>query len=132
MTRVNLIPPTELHDQHLIAEIREINQLASHFKRSINAKSKFIIPNEFTLNRGHVTFFYNKGFYLHKRFDKLKREAILRGFNIKTVFNNQWVEYPEYYNDWNPTESAYIIILNRINEKIKMKPTFYRKTNHKT
>ncbi len=32
------------------------------------------------------------------------------------------------YNDWNPEESDYRIIKQRIKEKIALKPNWYRKT----
>ena len=39
------------------------------------------ISKTFTLNRGHVYFFYDKGLYLDKRYDELIAEMKLRGFN---------------------------------------------------
>ena len=70
MTRINLINPGELSDQHLVAEYREIFMVGSSLQRSMKSKSwsKTInnIPKNFTLNKGHVTFFYNKGKYLDK------------------------------------------------------------------
>ena len=65
MTRINLVNPKELTDQHLVAEYREIFMVGSSLQRSMKSKSwnKTInnIPKEFTLNKGHVTFLYNKG-----------------------------------------------------------------------
>ena len=39
------------------------------------------LPKEFTLNIGHVKFFYNKGKYLHKRYLDLIDEMQSRGMN---------------------------------------------------
>ena len=44
-------------------------------------KNKKNIPDEFTLNKGHVTFFYNKGMYLDKRYSLLIKEMRRRGMN---------------------------------------------------
>lgn len=129
MTRINLIKPVELTDQHLIAEIREINQLAGQFNKSLHSKTGLRkLPEEFTLNTGHVSFFYNKGEYLQKRFVELKEEAKKRGFKINTVFNNQWLlnDRLDFFNDWAPDIRDYKIILERIHERIERKPTFYR------
>lgn len=129
MTRINIIPPSELMDQHLIAEIREINQLAAHFEKSLKSKNGiFGIPSEYTLGTGHVKFHYNKGKFLKNRFDSLVYEAKKRGFNIKTVFNNTWLKNKAslYYNDYIPTEKAYEIIRERIKQKISLKPDWYR------
>ena len=68
MTRINIIEPNELTDQHLIAEYREIFMVGGSLRRTLNSKSGYQvskIPKKFTLNSGHVYFFYNKGNYLH-------------------------------------------------------------------
>ena len=77
MTRINIIPPKKLYDQHLIAEYREITMIPAALNRTLNSKSGLIlskIPEKYTLNRGHVYFFYNKGLYLNKRYEKLIEE----------------------------------------------------------
>jgi len=64
MTRINLIDPKYLCDQHLIAEIKEINQLSGSFRKSLSSKNGIDlnkISTTFTLNTGHVYFFYDKG-----------------------------------------------------------------------
>ena len=38
MTRINLIHPSELSDQHLIAEYREVFMIGSALQRSIQSK----------------------------------------------------------------------------------------------
>ena len=71
MTRINIIAVSELTDQHLIAEYREITMVPAALKRTLNSKAGFSknkIPDKFTLNRGHVYFFYDKGLYLDKRY----------------------------------------------------------------
>ena len=71
MTRINLVPPSELTDQHLIAEYREIFMVAGSLRRTLLSKNGFQesrVPKKYTLNKGHVYFFYNKGQYLHKRY----------------------------------------------------------------
>ena len=69
MTRINIVHPSELTDQHLIAEYREIFMVGSSLQRSIKSKNwnPKDIPIKFTLNTGHVKFFYDKGKYLFKR-----------------------------------------------------------------
>ena len=59
MTRINIISPSELTDQHLIAEYREIFMVAGSLKRTLISKSGFVeskVPKNFTLNNGHVYF----------------------------------------------------------------------------
>lgn len=125
MTRINLIPPTTLADQHLIAEIKEINQLCGSYKKSLKSKRGISnIPATYRLGKGHVTFFYNKGLYLHKRFEKLKEEAIKRGFNINATFNNVFKK--SHYNDWIPRECDIPIIVNRISTRLKQRDNWYK------
>jgi len=131
MTRINLIPPVELYDQHLIAEYKEILQLCGSLRKTLGSKKGFDpskIPSNFTLNTGHVYFFYNKGLYLHKRFDLVKTEVIRRGFNADKEFPKD-IWPVELYNDWQPDDEAFRIIRERINSKIAMKPDWYKYTN---
>lgn len=37
MTRINLVPPEELMDQHLFAEFREIKMVPKSLRRSLQA-----------------------------------------------------------------------------------------------
>ena len=136
MTRINLINPSELSDQHLIAEYREIFMVGSSLQRSIKSKNwkctKENLPKEFTLNIGHVKFFYNKGKYLHKRYLELINEMHSRGMNPNPERQFKKDQWPiELYKDWQPTEKDIQLIRTRINEKISQKPTWYRwtKTN---
>ena len=74
MTRVNIIPVEELHDQHLIAEYRELTMVPAALNRTLKSKKgldKTKIPENYTLNQGHVYFFYNKGKYLDKRYSQI-------------------------------------------------------------
>ncbi len=71
MTRINLVPPEELCDQHLLAEHRELTRIPNAV-----AKGKYHLkgqPAEYKLGEGHVRFFFNKlaGFlwvYVFKKF----------------------------------------------------------------
>ena len=133
MTRINIISPSELTDQHLIAEYREIFMVAGSLKRTLISKNGYLqskVPKEYTLNSGHVYFFYNKGKYLNKRYSLIIKEMKLRGFNPdmerkfpKDIFINN-----NLYNDWSPNQNDIKIIRQRISEKIALKPTWYRKT----
>ena len=132
MTRINIVPPNELTDQHLIAEYREITMVPAALKRTLLSKGglrKNKISTHYTLNTGHVYFFYNKGKYLHRRYDELIREMRLRGFTAdpKRVFPYEIFMDNGLYEDWIPTIEDYKIIRERIRQKIAMKPEWYRK-----
>ena len=133
MTRINIVSPGELTDQHLVAEYREIFMVGSALQRSLKSISWDVnsIPKRYTLNTGHVKFFYDKGKYLSNRYDKLRKEMKARGMNPDSsrVFKReQWPN--ELWNDWTPRIEDYKIVRQRIQEKIDMKPHWYRKTNY--
>ena len=82
MTRINIVEPSELTDQHLIAEYRELFMVAGSLRRTLKSKVGYReskVPKRYTLNQGHVYFFYNKGKYLHKRYTELRNEMKKRG-----------------------------------------------------
>ena len=131
MTRINLVPITELSDQHLVAEYREIFMVGPSLQRSLKSpnwnKTKETLPKEFTLNKGHVKFFYNKGKYLYNRYLELIKEMKNRGMNpdpLRKFKREQWPD--ELFNDWIPSANDLEIIRERIQLRIKQKPNWYR------
>lgn len=141
MTRINLVPPSELSDQHLFAEWREIKMVPKALRRSLYALcGRTHMPREqllsklskdFTLGTGHVMFFYDKGSYLHYRYGQLTYELVKRGINCNLqarldpdgVFSALDVRFNRSYI---PTPEALTLIRARIAEKIAMRPSWYR------
>lgn len=133
MTRINLVPPSELMDQHLFAEFREIKMVPKSLARSIAARGVQgvleRIPARFTLNTGHVSFFYDKGAYLLERYGLLRLELDRRGinYNRESMFDPDGTMLSEHWcKHWEPDEDALAIIRQRIAEKIQLKPHWYR------
>jgi deoxyribonuclease (pyrimidine dimer) len=128
MTRINVVDPSELMDQHLLAEYREIRLLTANLQRTLNSKHGFVeskVPIKFTLNGGHVYFFYNKGKYLHERYDAIRAEMRKRGISAELEFPvSKWPR--ELYKDWTPTEEARNIVRERIALRISQRPNWYR------
>jgi hypothetical protein len=117
MTRINVgIPPAELTDKHLLAEHREIKRIPNCI-----AKGKYNmdgIPNRFKLGTGHVKFFYNKLYYLFKRYEELYNECKKRGFNVQ-CYIDAWKNVPEeLMNNYQPTKEDRKIVQERIKEKL--------------
>lgn len=133
MTRINLLPVKELTDQHLFAEFREIKMVPKSLERSMRSTSTRDIlkkiPKQFTLNTGHVYFFYNKGKYLENRYEQIKNELQVRGinFNKDSIFDPDCImKSIEFNNDYIPDEAAFKIIRERVTQKINMKRSWYR------
>ena len=64
--------------------------------------------------------------------NQLVTEMKKRGFNPnpKRQFPKE-IFLPNLYNDWNPSLKDKKIIIKRIDEKIRMKPNWYKKTKYK-
>lgn len=132
MTRINSnLPPSTLKRAHLMAELREITMVPASLKRSLRTRDgKSIrsgIPNKFTLNKGHVTFFYDKLLFLVKRFHALADEMERRGY---TPDRSRVVAFDgfdmEWMNDWQSTPADDKIVQERIAFRISQKPHLYK------
>jgi deoxyribonuclease (pyrimidine dimer) len=117
MTRINIgIPPRDLSNKHLIAEHRELKRIPN-----VVAKGKYNlknVPQEFTLGKGHVSFFYDKLGYLKERYIDLYNECIARGFKVQNYLPS-WNGVPqELMNSYTPTERDVNIIRERIADRL--------------
>jgi len=129
MTRINIIPPLELTDQHLVAEYREIFMIGPSLQRSLKSKNwnKDKIPTQYTLNKGHVMFFYDKGRYLYNRYDQLRNEMINRNMNPNPDRIFPLEHFPlDYQNDWSPRLVDFDIARERIDLRISQRSNWYR------
>lgn len=86
MTRINLLHPKFLCDQHLLAEHRELTRIPNSIlsgKYSLEGKH---IPTSYVLGTGHVTFFFNKIDFLFERYLQLHQECLNRNFAVTWKF----------------------------------------------
>ncbi len=122
MVRVNIISPSKLADQHLIAEYDEILMLFGYVQRFPKKEG---IPAEYCLGTGHIRFFKDKLLYLKKRHEHLKEEMLKRNFKHSRTINLE--DYPrELRNDWSPNKKDESIIIARLVEKLNKKSGWYR------
>lgn len=130
MTRINLVPVEELSDQHLIAEYRELPRAVKQNFDLTNA------PKKYVLGRGHVKWAAQYPGFLINRFYNLCNEMKYRGFIVNfsssnfndLVYHNKMkllVDGPIY----RITEDDIKLSRDRIIEKYKLKPDFYKWTN---
>ena len=106
MTRINCIPVQDLSNQHLIAEYRELPRVFNY------ARADAKIPAQYTLGKGHMTFFFDKLIYLHHRQVQLIYECLERGFDIQFTKPVSLDRFPAILlNDWQPTNRD--LALNR-------------------
>lgn len=136
MTRINTIDVALLTDQHLMAEYRELPMVHASLRRTKESKrvlakgfKAVVIPSSYTLNRGHVTFFYDKGLWLYDRYQSLVDELRKRGYNVNPSERKvDWSVFDGHnlYNDWKPDECAHHVNLERIMYRINEKRDWYR------
>lgn len=129
MTRINVIDPILLTDQHLMAEYRELPMVMGSLRRSLKSKNGVPAPGPaYTLNAGHVKFFYPRGKFLHKRYSMLIVELLARGYNIDPDRKADFDVFIDnnLYNDWLPDDKARRINVERIEQRIAQKRQWYR------
>ena len=131
MTRINAdIDPRELTRRHLVAELREITMVCTSLDRSLKSRGlagvRKMIPSKFTLNGGHVSFFYDKLGFLQKRFLRLADEMERRGYTPNRERISYFDGYERcLYKDWHATEDDNNIVRERIRQRISEKPHLY-------
>lgn len=127
MTRINTgIRAFELTDQLLMAECREIlrvpNMAFKWLKRHPICDHSSL-PEVFSLNTGHVRFFYNKLAYIESRYADLHSELLFRKYNVKfyDIFNSftNDDDLLELYNDYDETPNDRLIVSLRIKERLE-------------
>jgi deoxyribonuclease (pyrimidine dimer) len=119
VTRINVIPPSHLADQHLLAELRELPRTFGLVHRTGD-------PESYRMGKGHVRFFADKPNWLRNRQRDLHTEALARGF--KPSYQPPESTGPD---EWAPDDDAININLERLQERLAGKPGFYRYFGHR-
>ena len=79
MTRINIVHPSILSRQHLLAEWHEIGRIITLAEGGVDPKE---IPERYTLGKGHMKFFADKLGYITLRMSWLAKEMKLRGYQV--------------------------------------------------
>lgn len=121
MTRINVIPVSELTDKHLLAEYRELPRVYKAAVKYYEKGEPYPIPSEYRMGEGHVKFFYNKLYYIRNRHFDLILEMKKRGF--KTSFTgdipDECLKLPDrFFKDYIPTPEALSINRKRISDRL--------------
>ncbi len=134
MTRINLVPVQDLADQHLFAEWREIKMVPAALRRSLKTrKSSDIlagVPKRYTLNKGHVTFFFNKMQFLTARYKLLTEELVKREYTLGSGndFTTFTQDIPDEFNqiEWQSDKQEVAVNVERILLRINEKSNWYK------
>ncbi len=122
MVRVNLIRPSHLADQHLVAEYAEILTIFRYAKKHSGTIN---IPQTYCLGTGHIRFFKNKLGYLKKRHALLRAEMKRRGFTPWLIPSLRGIP-KNLIQNWRPRPDDRTLIQRRLVWKLKKKSGFYR------
>jgi hypothetical protein len=123
MTRINCVPPSELHDKHLAAEYYELPRVFSLVRKAIEKgvdPADIPAPENYTLGTGHVKFFYTRLGYCLKRQAQIVAELLRRKKkpDIRRLEKLVAGIPEELFNDWEPDEAAMAINRQRLEERL--------------
>ena len=125
MTRVNVIPVSELSDRHLIAEYHELPRV---LKQNINICGA---PNCYVLGAGHVRWACKYWKYTYNRFIELCNEMRYRGFNVNfdaETLKNYTTRFCDRSGEYTVTSDDIAANRTRIREKYNQNPGIYKWT----
>lgn len=128
MTRINVIDPSHLSREHLIAEYRELPRV---FSKVLKRQSKGQVPkdikisSEYILGTGHETFFFDKCLWLLNRYDSIVKEMIERDYNVNFAIvesiHGSVKEIDDcWFNDWTPKVEDMYLNMARIVNRTKI------------
>ncbi len=132
MTRINVVPVTELMDQHLQVEHHEFPRIPKGMHKSIDKRGEKgtleIIPETYRLGTGHMTFFYDKGMFLMDRWHQIIGELNRRKLDYeKDLLLGSYAGLSiEFMKPYEPTPEALEINRKRLAAKISLHPDGYR------
>lgn len=133
MTRVNLVPPSELDHKRLTGEYHEIPRLFNLVRKRIDKGQtphdvRKEQPAEFKLGSGHQLFFYTRLGFIVKRIISLSNEMMSRGYKVDLDLRDRMLSDSnniprEWFGDYEPTPEAIAISWERIAERMAAVPS---------
>jgi deoxyribonuclease (pyrimidine dimer) len=121
MTRINVVPPEELCNQHLFAEYRELTRIPNGIASGKMQTSYRDAPLKYTLGSGHVKYFADKLGFLKKRYYLLQEELTKRGYRVQDIWPQDLPKYASFL-DYEPTAEALALNRARIQERMPANP----------
>lgn len=131
MTRINVVDPKELCDQHLLAEWRELTRIPNSI---LSGKLKIQdIPTTYTVRtednpsggQGHVKFFLDKLEYLSGRYQSLLVELRLRNMPQRDYWPHTGIFPKHLWKEYTPTKEAIALNRQRIKERTPKLSRYY-------
>lgn len=127
MTRINLVPPELLTNQHLLAEYKEITRIPTAVRKLVNVIRETELPKEYCLGAGHCKFFYDKLLFCFTRYRALYYELLARGYNLdQGKFVKICADWQRdfantvYWNDYFPSPEEVYLNMARLAKRSKI------------
>lgn len=133
MTRINTIDPSDLTDEWLLAEWRELPRIPNSIlsgKAKIDFKK---IPDHYRLGAGHVMFFYNKLNYLQKRHVMICKELDKRNIKRDPLVTVDLSSLDNVLRaclckGWQPSQKDHNVNIERLQERFDSRKRAYHMT----
>jgi deoxyribonuclease (pyrimidine dimer) len=124
---INVIPVTELCNQHLLSECKAIPKIPLGLlcgKLSYNYDDR---PSEYVVGAGHIRFFTDKLCWLRGRYMVVSLEAGRRGLDVQDIWpwpglQQNAVLWEKAWNDWRPDAQALRINRARLRDRMPAQP----------
>lgn len=133
VTRINVVDPRTLCDEHLRAEWRELTRIPNCILSGKYGISD--IPSQYTVRtngnpsggKGHVKFFLNKLYWLREHYYAILKECRRRRFNVTDYWPPEVNEttYPQLFNDFKPSREDKKLNRRRIKERWPKNAHYY-------
>lgn len=122
MTRINVVPVSELTDNFIMAEYYELPRVFLLVHRHTlkgREPGELGIPSAYTMGSGHVKFFYDKLKWLTERHRQLREEGKKRKLDLHVDPDAAGIEHisfrhTAFWGDYVPTPEAIQINRNRL------------------
>lgn len=117
MTRINVVHPSILTRQHLLAEWHEIGRVITLAESGVKPEE---VPEQYTLGKGHMKFFADKLGYIALRIGLIANEMRERGFKVdrrKQLDLIGRIVIVGFGKDWEPEANDMAINLERLMER---------------
>lgn len=121
MTRINVLDPSLLLDQHLLAEHRELKRIPN---KILQGKAKTIKSEHthYILGKGHETFFRTRLGYLYTRLHWIQCECRNRGLKVQDFsFYPYQFKGTGLWRSYTVTKEDLLLNIERIEERIRLR-----------
>jgi len=111
VTRINVVSPADLTDEHLHAEWRELPRVFTLAAKPLDPRR--FVPPAYTLGTGHLLFFLPRLGWLGRRHADLTAELAARGYALAARD-----PLPVTGGDWTPDAAARAVNVARLCERV--------------